>query len=109
MKKIFILFLSIPILFHGQTSFFKSIGGAGNDIGQNVISTKDGGFCIVGATESFGNGLTDLYIIKTDVNGQVEWHRTFGGPNIDFGNDIVETNDSSFIACGYSNSINLDY
>lgn len=109
MKKIIILFLSIPILFHGQTSFFKSIGGAGNDIGQNVISTKDGGFCIVGATESFGNGLTDLYIIKTDVNGQVEWHRTFGGPNIDFGNDIVETNDSSFIACGYSNSINLDY
>ena len=47
--------------------------------------TKDGGFCMVGATESFGNGLTDLYVIKTDENGVVEWHSTFGGPNIDYG------------------------
>ena len=64
---------------------------------------------MIGATESFGNGLTDLYVIKTDENGVVEWHSTFGGPNIDYGKSIVETNDSSFIACGYSNSLNLDY
>ena len=45
---------------------------------------------MVGATESFGNGLTDLYVIKTDENGVVEWHSTFGGPNIDYGKSIVK-------------------
>ncbi len=109
MKKLLLLFLVLPQMIIAQNSFFKSYGGTGNDIGENVISTKDGGFCIIGATESFGNGLTDLYVIKTDHNGVVEWHRTFGGPNIDYGKSIVETNDSSFIACGYSNSVNLDY
>ena len=109
MRKILSTLLILPHIIMAQNAFFKSYGGTGNDIGENVISTKDGGFCMVGATESFGNGLTDLYVIKTDENGVVEWHSTFGGPNIDYGKSIVETNDSSFIACGYSNSTNLDY
>ena len=109
MRKLFWVILILPHFNLAQNAFFKSYGGTGNDIGENVISTKDGGFCMIGATESFGNGLTDLYVIKTDEYGVVEWHSTFGGPNIDYGKSIVETNDSSFIACGYSNSLNLDY
>ena len=109
MRKLFWVILILPHFNLAQNAFFKSYGGIGNDIGENVISTKDGGFCMIGATESFGNGLTDLYVIKTDEYGVVEWHSTFGGPNIDYGKSIVETNDSSFIACGYSNSLNLDY
>ena len=109
MRKLFWVILILPHFNLAQNAFFKSYGGTGNDIAENVISTKDGGFCMIGATESFGNGLTDLYVIKTDEYGVVEWHSTFGGPNIDYGKSIVETNDSSFIACGYSNSLNLDY
>ena len=92
-----------------QNTFFQSYGGNLNDYGEEIIATKDNGFIAIGATESFGNGLTDMYIIKLDSNGNVKWHKTFGGPNIDYGKDIVQTTDSGFIACGYSNSQNLDY
>ena len=90
MRKLFWLILILPHFNLAQNAFFKSYGGTGNDIGENVISTKDGGFCMIGATESFGNVLTDLYVIKTDEYGVVEWHSTFGGPNIDYWKSIVE-------------------
>ena len=109
MRKLFLALSILPQIYLAQNAFFKSYGGTGNDIGENVISTKDGGFCVVGATESFGNGLMDLYLFKTDSIGDVLWTKTFGGPNIDYGNDVTQTNDSGFIACGYSNSIGLDY
>ena len=93
----------------GQNIFFQSYGGSGNDYGENIISTIDSGFLAIGATESYGNGLTDMYFVKTDIKGNVLWHKTFGGPNIDYGKSVVQTLDSGFIACGYSNSENLNY
>lgn len=109
--------INIPIFFlilcflnaNGQSTFFQSYGGNGNDYGENIISCADSGFAAIGATESYGNGLTDLYVIKTNNIGEVMWHQTFGGQNIDYGKSIVETADSGFIACGYSNSQNLNY
>ena len=44
--------------------FFQSYGGSGNDYGENIISTIDSGFLAIGATESYGNGLTDMYFVK---------------------------------------------
>ena len=95
--------------FQGQNIFFKSYGGNGNDYGENIISTRDSGFLAIGATESYGNGLTDMYFVKTDKDGNVLWHKAYGGANIDYGKSVVETLDSGFIACGYSNSENLNY
>ena len=109
-KNISIFFLMLCFLnVNGQSTFFQSYGGNGNDYGESIISCTDSGFAAIGATESYGNGLTDLYIIKTNNIGEIMWHKTFGGPNIDYGNSIVETIDSGFIACGYSNCQNLNY
>ena len=109
-KNIVIYFLILCFLnVNSQNTFFQSYGGNGNEYGESIISCMDSGFAAIGATESYGNGLTDLYVIKTDNSGEVIWHKTFGGPNIDYGNSIVETADSGFIACGYSNSQNLNY
>ena len=109
-KNITIYFCLLCFLnLNGQSTFFQSYGGNGNDYGESVIPCMDSGFAAIGATESYGNGLTDLYIIKTNSIGEVIWHKTFGGPNIDYGNSIVQTPDSGFIACGYSNSQNLNY
>lgn len=102
-------FLFILNSLTAQSVFFKSYGGDGNDFGEEVIETTDSSFVAVGGTESFGNGLMDLYLFKIDSIGDVEWTKTFGGPNIDYGNDVVETDDNGYIACGYSNSIGLDY
>ena len=83
-KLLIICLLSIfykPFL--GQNIFFQSYGGSGNDYGENIISTRDSGFLAIGATESYGNGLTDMYFVKTDKDGNVLWHKAYGGANIE--------------------------
>ena len=110
MKSSFIyLFISLPVLLCGQNSFFKSYGGPGNDFGESVITCTDSCYVAIGASESFGNGATDLYAFKVDTGGSYIWSKTFGGPNIDYGTDLVELNDGSIILAGYSNSFSTGY
>jgi hypothetical protein len=104
-----ILLLFFVVVISSQEPFFKSFGGNGNDYGESIKYCSDSGFIITGGTESFGNGLMDLYFIKLSKDGSFEWHKTFGGSGIDYGNDIIQTYDSNYIACGYSNSLNMDY
>jgi len=61
----------------GFNEWDKTFGGAGRDIGLFVQQTKDGGFVITGLTESFGSGGGDVWLIKTDYQGNIEWDRTF--------------------------------
>ena len=110
MKKYIVnIILLLPIIGIGQISFFKSYGGPGNDFGEAVVSTVDSHYVVVGASESFGNGATDLYAFKIDSLGEYVWSRTFGGPNIDYGTDVVELDDGSFLLTGYSNSFSVGY
>ncbi len=109
MKYLISISLLLPFFFQAQISFFRSYGGSGNDFGESVILTSDTCYVVVGATESFGNGTTDLYIFKADSIGDYIWSRTYGGPNIDYGTDVVEMDDGSFLLCGYSNSMTMDY
>jgi hypothetical protein len=108
-KHIVNIILLLPIIGIGQISFFKSYGGPGNDFGEAVVSTADSHYVAVGASESFGNGATDLYAFKVDSLGEYVWSRTFGGPNIDYGTDVVELDDGSFLLTGYSNSFSVGY
>ncbi len=109
MKYLFTILIFIPLFCNAQISFFRSYGGSGNDFGEAVITTSDTCYLVVGATESFGNGVTDLYVFKVDSLGDYIWSRTYGGPNIDYGTDVIEMEDGSFLLSGYSNSSSMDY
>ena len=109
MKKLVFISIFIPLFYNAQISFFRSYGGSGNDFGESVLLTSDTCYLAVGATESFGNGATDLYVFKVDSLGDYIWSRTYGGPNIDYGTDAVEMDDGSFLMCGYSNSGTMGY
>jgi len=55
----------------GDTLWTRTYGGTSDDWGNSVQQALDGGFIVAGYTTSFGVGRQDVYIIKTDVNGNV--------------------------------------
>jgi hypothetical protein len=104
MKKIlFILLLTIPFIGFGQ-GWEQTYGGSGSDEGYSVQQTTDGGYIICGYTTSFGNGGTDVYVIKTNFQGSTLWTQTYGGTGNDRGKSIQQTTDGGYIICGETKS-----
>lgn len=73
----------------GEVVWKNQYGGSNADIGSAVASTSDGGYIITGRTKSFGAGEEDVYLIKTDVDGNEEWSQTFGDIEDDRGRDVI--------------------
>ncbi|MBF0303632.1 MAG: hypothetical protein HQK73_11375, partial [Desulfamplus sp.] len=92
--------IEIPI-----PSWLKTFGGTKSDYGRSVYPTRDGGFIVTGYTSSIGAGESDVYLIKTDSNGNEIWSKTFGGKSSDYGNSVYPTSDGGFIVIGYTYSI----
>jgi len=84
----------------GNIIWDKTFGGIGYDVGYSVQITTDGGFLIIGYTESFGAGDSDIWLIKTDNNGNMEWNKTYGGIGYDNGQSVQLTYDGGYIITG---------
>jgi hypothetical protein len=89
---------------NGDTVWTRTYGGANYEWGALVQQTLDGGYIIAGSTSSFGAGSYDLYLIKTNANGDTLWTQTFGGASWDYGSSVWQTSDGGYIIAGYTNS-----
>ncbi len=87
-----------------DTIWTKTFGGTLSDVGVSVKQTKDDGFIIAATTSSFGAGGQDIYLIKTDENGDTLWTKTFGGTGNDRAANVVQTNDNGYAVFGTTNS-----
>ena len=87
-----------------QNKFQKTFGGTGFDAGVDVKVTNDGGYAITGFFENSGANGADVFLIKTDQNGDTLWTRTYGGPGDDGGRSVQQTNDGGYIICGFAAS-----
>jgi hypothetical protein len=88
----------------GDTLWTRTYGGAVIDIGYAVQQTTDDGYVIAGYTNSFAAGGPDVYLIKTDANGDTLWTKTYGGIGYEHGRSVQQTTDGGYIVAGNTNS-----
>ncbi|MBN2412788.1 T9SS type A sorting domain-containing protein [candidate division KSB1 bacterium] len=110
MKKLTFL-LVVSTCFYGNlfgqapdTSWTKTYGGEEREIGHAVCQTKDDGYIIAGITESFGAGGEDIFLVRTDTDGDTLWTKTFGGTESDWGYAVQQTDDDGYIIAGFTST-----
>lgn len=84
----------------GDTLWTQIYGGMYWDNAASVQQLADTGFIIVGSTESYGAGHTDVWLLRTDPHGDTLWTRTYGESGYDWGNSVQQTNDGGYIVFG---------
>jgi uncharacterized delta-60 repeat protein len=88
----------------GPMTFAKAYGGSGNDVGNSVVQTTDGGYVVTGYTTSNGSaGEEDMLLSKYDSSGNLSWSKTWGGSKNDVGNSVVQTTDG-YVVTGNTGS-----
>jgi len=81
----------------GTIQWQKTYGGINQDDGAGIEQTSDGGYVVVGDTQSFGAGTNDAWILKLDQNGDVQWQKTIGGSGADYAFSVKQTPDDGYI------------
>ncbi|PWK20336.1 hypothetical protein [Xanthomarina spongicola] len=95
--------------------FVSTYGGSKNDKAQSITKTSDGGYAILGYTQSNDEDITDkpnegydYWVLKFDSNNTLQWSKTYGGSEDDRGYSITQTPDGGYALLGYSYSNDLD-
>ena len=89
---------------YGDTLWTKSYGGSSQEVGTSVQQTFDNGYIVAGYTYSFGAGSHDVFLFKTDANGNLLWSKTYGGPYSDMGISVLQTSDQGYVIAGNTDS-----
>ncbi|MBD3286273.1 T9SS type A sorting domain-containing protein [candidate division WOR-3 bacterium] len=88
----------------GNLIWSNTYGGISKDRGFSVAETTEAGYVITGYTLSYGKGNADIYLVKTDANGDSLWARTYGDVELDEAYEIYETEDGSYVFAGRTRS-----
>jgi hypothetical protein len=88
----------------GNIIWAKTYGGTDDDFAYSVQQTSDGGYIVVGQTNSFGTGNYDAFLIKTDAKGNIQWAKTYGGKGFEEASSVRQTADGGYIVVGYTTS-----
>ena len=101
--------------FSGEVDWIKNFGGSGSDKPQAIITTSDGGLAVLGYSNSTDGQLVnkslavnDYWLLKFDSDGELQWHRTYGGSKDDRGQALIQTADGGFALAGYAMSSDGD-
>src|SRR5690606_14399622 len=97
--------------FQNEIDFTQTLGGSKNDDAKAIINTLDGGYAILGSTQSMDGDITDknnesydFWLIKFDNQDSIQWIKTYGGSQNDHGFDLVQSADGGYAILGYSQS-----
>ncbi|WP_420321042.1 hypothetical protein [Flagellimonas sp.] len=98
-------------IFLGEVDWIKSYGGTGEDTAQSVIQTSDGGYAVLGFSNSMDGDMVgkttdvnDYWLLKLDAEGNLMWNKTYGGSKDDRGQSVIQTTDGGYAIVGYAMS-----
>jgi hypothetical protein len=77
------------------------VRGNCSDWGESIKQTSDGGYIITGWAYHTGADTGDVGLLKIDINGNVEWNKTYGGKWEHNALDVITTSDGGFLITGY--------
>ncbi|NOY58561.1 MAG: T9SS type A sorting domain-containing protein [Calditrichaeota bacterium] len=90
---------------NGNELWHKTYGGSDWDIAGTMTLTNDGGYLLAGWTADFGAQARDVYLIKTDAEGNEQWHKIYGGVHKDGASEVIATQDGGYLVVGgYENT-----
>ncbi len=104
----------IKLQFDGSLEWQKTYGGTWSDEANSIIETIDGGYIVVGYTQSSDGdvierkGEYDVWILKLNIDGSLAWQKTYGGSRSEIAKSIQETSDGGYIVAGYTYSSDGD-
>ncbi len=97
--------------FLGEVDWIKSYGGSGEDTAQSVIQTSDGGYAVLGFSNSIDGDIVgkttnvnDYWLLKLNAEGDLLWNQTYGGSKDDRGQSVIQTSDGGYAIVGYAMS-----
>ena len=86
----------------GAQEWLETFGGSGRDYAQAVEQTADGGYVLAGYTLSYGAGGDDVWLVKTDADGDAQWDQTYGGTASDVAYSVAQTTDGGYVVAGHT-------
>ncbi|WP_343643372.1 MULTISPECIES: T9SS type A sorting domain-containing protein [Chryseobacterium] len=99
---------------NGNMQWQKSLGGSSVDMAQSIQQTSEGGYIVAGSSSSndgdvSGNhGGGDYWIVKLDINGNIQWQKSLGGSSSEQVNSVQQTFDGGYIIAGTTVSTDGD-
>jgi hypothetical protein len=90
--------------FASNVIWAKTYGGTEDDVAQSIQETSDGGLIVAGETYSFGADNLDVWVLKLDVNGNIQWQKTYGGSGYDIAPSVRQTSDGGYVVAGETSS-----
>jgi hypothetical protein len=88
----------------GETQWQKTYGNSCVDANFSIQQTQEGGYIMASVSLTFGAGYTDIWIVKLDPNGAIEWQKTYGGSGFDLAHAIQQTQDGGYVVAGWTGS-----
>jgi hypothetical protein len=85
---------------NGNMEWDEVFGEKGTDIANSIIQTRDGGYAVVGSIWTKYASKQDIWVIKLDENGNIEWGKIFDKDENDIAYSIIQTEDGGYTVAG---------
>lgn len=86
----------VRVDYNGDMLWNKTYGGPLDDHSWSLVVTSDGGYALLCDTTSYGGGGSDVWLIKVNSSGDIEWNQTYGGNDFESVSTIIRTNEGGY-------------